>query len=104
MVPVTAARGRSQKASAGWRCSGLVQMAFWSSRIRFGVPSRVIGSGFGSGEGVGVGSLWGSGASGKEADVPVVVVGREGVLWAEQTPPVASRREAVSHREALNLG
>src|SRR3981189_765010 len=57
MVPVTAARGRSHIASSGLTCRGLVQMAFWSKRIRFGVPRRVIGADFGAraraGDGVG---------------------------------------------------
>src|SRR5271154_7590164 len=51
IVPVVAARGRSQIASRGLIWSGLVHMAFWSNRIRFGVPKRVMGSGFEGGRG-----------------------------------------------------
>ena len=61
IVPVTAARGRSQNASEGRRWSGLVQMAFWSRRMLFGVPARVIGSGFFGGDEGGAGivvRLW----------------------------------------------
>jgi len=69
IVPVTAANGRSHIASKGLTCSGLVQIAFWSRRIRFGVPRKVIGAGFGGSGGAGMGLLCGSGASGSEVEV-----------------------------------
>jgi hypothetical protein len=53
-------------------CNGLVQIAFWSRRMRFGVPRKVIGAGFGSSAGPGMGSLCGSGASGKEVEIVAV--------------------------------
>jgi hypothetical protein len=85
-------------------------MAFWSKRIRFGVPRKVIGAGFGGGGGPGMGLLWGSGASGSEAEVEAsAMVGCDAVgwdtgLWAVQSRPVASRRVAVRQREARGLG
>jgi hypothetical protein len=106
-VPVTAPRGRSHIASSGFTCSGLVQMAFWSKRIRFGVPRKVIGAGFGGSAGAGRGLLCGSGASGSEVEVAVAMstVGRWGAaFWAGQSGPVASRRVAAKQKEALSLG
>src|SRR5260370_39582970 len=84
IVPVTAARGRSQNASAGLRCSGLVQIAFWSKRIRFGVPRKVIGSGFGggAGAGMGLGLFCGLGASGSERGVVASAISGGGRVGA----------------------
>src|SRR5260370_12514269 len=95
IVPVTAARGRSHIASAGFTCRGLVQMAFWSKRIRFGVPRKVIGAGFGASAGAAMGLLCGSGASGSEVeDVASAISGGGAVLWAGQSRFVALRRVA----------
>ena|ERR1700733_7653587 len=111
IVPVAAASGRSHMASSGFRCNGLVQMAFWSSRIRFGVPRRVIGSGFGGSAGAGI-AFCGVGASGRAEEGSLVTgavaggegVGGETVLWARQDRPIGKRREAVRHRDAESLG
>jgi len=107
IVPVVAARGRSQIASRGLICSGLVQMAFWSKRILRGVPARVIGSGFCEVAGGEVGSLCGSGASGNEEEVPVAtlaVAGLGGAVCAAPNRHVDSRTDAVRQRYALILG
>src|SRR5882757_7536356 len=105
IVPVTAAKGRSQNASWGLTCSGLVQIAFWSRRIRFGVPRKVIGGGFGGSGGAGMGLLCGSGAFGREVGaVASAISGLGALLWAGQSWTVASRRVAVRQREALSLG
>src|SRR5580704_3792506 len=91
IVPVTAARGRSHIASIGFTCSGLVQIAFWSKRIRFGVPSKVIGAGFGASAGPGRGLLCGSGASGSEVGIVASAIsGLGAMLWAEPSRTVAS--------------
>src|SRR5262249_20744552 len=98
----------------GLRCAGLVQIAFWSRRILFGVPAKVIVSDF-SGCSCGggwLGRFWGSGASGSEVEAAVATaaVGGSGAagwragLWADENLAVASKREAVRPREALNLG
>ena len=82
-------------------------MTFWSSKIRFGVPARVIGSGFDDGGRGGVGLLWGVGASGNELEVAVATLTGSScgmAIWAEQSWPVATRRVVVRQREALNLG
>src|ERR1700692_899225 len=103
IVPVTAAKGRSHIASTGFTCSGLVQIAFWSKRIRFGVPRKVTGAGFGASAGPGRGLLCGSGASGSETGVVASAIsGLGAVLWAEPSRIVLSRRLAVRQREALS--
>src|ERR1700733_9612176 len=98
-----AERGRSQVASQGLIWRGLVRIAFWSKRILFGVPRRVIGSGFDGGAGVGAGSLCGSGASGNPGASPLTVADCWTGFWAE-TWLMGSRNETVRHRNALNLG
>ena len=64
-------QGEEPLASMGRICSGLVQIAFWSRRIRLAAfRARVIDSGFdGVGEGGGGGVFCGSGASGSAAEV-----------------------------------
>src|SRR5580692_7383961 len=99
IVPVTAARGRIHIASMGLICRGLVQMAFWSKRILFGVPRKVIGAGFGGSAGPAGESLCGSGASGRDAEVSAATT-----LWAEQNRTVFSRSDAARKRDALSLG
>ena len=83
-TPVVAAKGRSHIPSAGLRCSGLVQMAFWSAKSRRGVPAKVMSSGVpGAGffDFLGEAALvWepaleeicGSGASGKRGEASAV--------------------------------
>jgi hypothetical protein len=98
-VPVAAERGRSQVASRGLIWNGLVQIAFWSRRIRFGVPAKVIGSDFLGGAGADGGVFCGWGASGRRLK-PLGVA----VLCAGQKLAVPSKREAARKRDALNLG
>lgn len=100
-VPVAAARGSSQIPSSGWICSGLVQMAFWSNKIRRGVPAKVIDSGFDIAGG-GVGSLWGSGASGSEVAVAGAFSGW--ALCAKQNRSTGSKKQVARQTAAVSLG
>ena len=70
------------------------------------MPRRVIGSGFDGGGGGGFGLFCGSGASGsEEVESALALTGPDcgRALWAEQSRPVASKREAVRHRDALSF-
>ncbi len=87
--------------------SGLVQMAFWSRRILFGVPARVMGSAAEGAESEEATVFWGWGASGREAGsagLTLVAAGAEMVLCAAQRRFEERRKLAVREKKDLRLG
>ena len=101
-TPVAAPSGSSHTASIGCRWRGLVQIAFWSSKNRRGVPVSVIFSGSAGFDGGGAALVLfcGSGASGSELErfVEAFAAGCKGASWAGQKRPVESRKNAVRQR------
>jgi hypothetical protein len=87
--------------------SGLVQMAFWSRRILFGVPTRLMGSAVEGAKSEEATVFWGWGASGREAGsagLTLVAAGAEMVLCAAQRRFEERRKLAVREKKDLRLG